>query len=36
MNSRVVNRLYFYTTGIVITPRPGITAMIEAIDGLVR
>ena len=27
---------YFYTTNLVITPRPGITAMIEAIDGLVR
>ncbi|MBL7500977.1 hypothetical protein I6A84_02370 [Frankia sp. CNm7] len=27
---------YFYTTDLVITPRPGITAMIEAIDGLVR
>lgn len=27
---------YFYTTDLVITPRPGITAMIEAIDALVR
>ena len=27
---------YFFTTDLVITPRPGITAMIEAIDGLVR
>ncbi len=27
---------YFYTTDLIITPRPGITAMIEAIDGLVR
>lgn len=27
---------YFYMTDLVITPRPGITAMIEAIDGLVR
>jgi hypothetical protein len=27
---------YFYTTDLVITPRPGITAMIKAIDGLVR
>ncbi|MCW2139690.1 hypothetical protein BXY51_004254 [Actinoplanes cyaneus] len=27
---------YFYTTDLVITPRPGITAMLEAIDGLVR
>ncbi|MEU7876495.1 hypothetical protein [Dactylosporangium sp. NPDC049140] len=27
---------YFYTTDLVITPRPGITAMIEAIEGLVR
>lgn len=27
---------YFYTTDLVITPRPGITAMIEAIDELVR
>ncbi|WP_074308351.1 hypothetical protein [Micromonospora cremea] len=27
---------YFYTTDLVITPRPGVTAMIEAIDGLVR
>lgn len=27
---------YFYTTDLVITPQPGITAMIEAIDGLVR
>jgi hypothetical protein len=27
---------YFYSTDLVITPRPGITAMIEAIDGLVR
>jgi hypothetical protein len=25
----------FYTTDLVITPRPGITAMIEGIDGLV-
>lgn len=27
---------YFFTTDLVITPRPGITAMMEAIDGLVR
>lgn len=27
---------YFWCTDLVITPRPGITAMIEAIDGLVR
>ncbi|MFI5490477.1 hypothetical protein [Micromonospora echinaurantiaca] len=27
---------YFWSTDLVITPRPGITAMIEAIDGLVR
>ena len=27
---------YFFTTDLVITPRPGITAMIEAIDGLIR
>lgn len=27
---------YFYTTDLVITPRPGITAMIEAINGLVQ
>ncbi|MEU4401418.1 hypothetical protein [Micromonospora orduensis] len=27
---------YFWATGLVITPRPGITAMIEAVDGLVR
>jgi hypothetical protein len=27
---------YFYTSDLVVTPRPGITAMIEAIDGLVR
>jgi hypothetical protein len=27
---------YLFTTDLVITPRPGITAMIEAIDGLVR
>ncbi|WP_030489801.1 hypothetical protein [Micromonospora chokoriensis] len=27
---------YFYATDLVITPRPGITAMLEAIDGLVR
>ncbi len=27
---------YFWTTDLVITPRPGLTAMIEAIDGLVR
>lgn len=27
---------YFFTTDLVIAPRPGITAMIEAIDGLVR
>ena len=26
---------YFFTTDLVITPWPGITAMIEAIDGLV-
>ncbi|GAA3754205.1 hypothetical protein GCM10022225_43730 [Plantactinospora mayteni] len=26
---------YFYTTDLVITPRPGIIAMIEAIDGLI-
>ncbi|MEU7873330.1 hypothetical protein [Dactylosporangium sp. NPDC049140] len=27
---------YFWSTDLVIIPRPGITAMIEAIDGLVR
>lgn len=27
---------YFYTTDLVITPRPGITAMIEAINELVQ
>jgi hypothetical protein len=27
---------YFWSTDLVITPRPGITAMIEAIEGLVR
>jgi hypothetical protein len=27
---------YFHTTDLVITPRPGITAMIEAINGLVQ
>ncbi len=27
---------YFYATDLVITPRPGITAMVAAIDGLVR
>ncbi|MEV0903174.1 hypothetical protein [Actinoplanes sp. NPDC049802] len=27
---------YFYTTDLVITPKPGITAMIEAINGLVQ
>ncbi len=27
---------YFWSTDLVITPRPGVTAMIEAIDGLVR
>ncbi|MCO8271516.1 hypothetical protein M1L60_13025 [Actinoplanes sp. TRM 88003] len=26
---------YFFSTDLVITPRPGITAMIEAIEGLV-
>ncbi|MER6000965.1 hypothetical protein ABT120_20525 [Nonomuraea angiospora] len=36
MNSRVMNRLYFYTTDLVTMPRPGITVMIGAIDGLVR
>jgi hypothetical protein len=30
------NGSYFWTTDLVITPRLGITAMIEAIDGLVR
>ncbi|GAA3456445.1 hypothetical protein [Dactylosporangium matsuzakiense] len=27
---------YFYVTDLVITPRPGITAMIEAIEALVE
>jgi hypothetical protein len=27
---------YFWTTDLVIVPRPGITAMIEAIEGLVH
>ncbi|GGM69586.1 hypothetical protein ACFFX1_14580 [Dactylosporangium sucinum] len=27
---------YFWSTDLVIIPRPGITAMIETIDGLVR
>ncbi|SNY73142.1 hypothetical protein [Paractinoplanes atraurantiacus] len=27
---------YFFTTDLVITPRPGLTAMIDAIEGLVR
>ncbi|MEV4481786.1 hypothetical protein [Micromonospora coxensis] len=27
---------YFWSRDLVITPQPGITAMIEAIDGLVR
>ena len=30
------NGSYFWSTDLVITPRPGITAMINAIDGLVR
>ncbi|MFF5078126.1 hypothetical protein ACFY36_13830 [Actinoplanes sp. NPDC000266] len=27
---------YFFTTDLVVTPRPGLTAMIDAIEGLVR